>query len=175
MISQETAAAIWNAYREIATAEKLLVDYAKVLERRDAYITQMTTLGESIVSRGVKIGVPDVGQESQFVDVSPDIVRDAIQRHIERQRVFLVKLNEQARVELAADAVGGTETAESVDLPRKIVDTLGLSSKSYERFAETMGNDPVFPWENIGFQRQAAWRAAVILAVEAALRHAGVA
>lgn len=182
MVSQETAAAIWSAYREIAAAEKLLTDLAEE-QRRASLDKHAPTLKDAFGHRRhLQLGVPTGESAHRLFDVRPTLADSVIRAHIGNQRAALAEANERARVELAADVrppVAGdrNEAAPKVvgELCMSIVDDLDLPQKAYERYLENLQNTPARDdWWEISSEKRAAWRAAVLVAVEAALRHAGV-
>ncbi len=103
MISQATAARIWNCYREIAAAEKLLADMAAERKKHpdDPY-------GESLPDvfgrrRSLQLGVPSGPACHTCLDVSPDLGESCIRAHIAHKQAELVEANEEARIELGTE------------------------------------------------------------------------
>ena len=179
MVSQETAAAIWSAYREIAAAEKLLTDLAEE-QRRASLDKHAPTLKDAFGHRRhLQLGVHTGESAHRLFDVRPMLADSVIRAHIGNQRAALAEANERARLELAADVPPANGSAgatpESMDLAGKLVDSQGLASKMYERHVEASERDGRPTWNCLADRDRAAWRAAAVLAVEAALRHAGVA
>ena len=102
MITKETCAAIWGAYREIETAEKLLADMQaerdKQFGEEDKYApTLKDAFGRA---RHLQLGIPSGGNGHRLFDVSPSLADSVIRVHIEKKRAELVEANERARIEL---------------------------------------------------------------------------
>lgn len=100
MITQETAVRIWNAYREIETAEKLLAEMAERIKwgddpnPRDAFGNR----------RCLQLGIPSGENSCRLYDVQPTLALSVIRAHIAAQRATLAEANEQARIELGSAA-----------------------------------------------------------------------
>lgn len=98
MISLETAAAIWNCYREINVGAKLLADLEEALEQRDDNPNPRDAFGRQ---RPFSLGVPSGSDSSQrMFDVAPRLAVSVIRAHIAEKRRELIVANEQARIEL---------------------------------------------------------------------------
>ncbi len=100
MITRDTAADIWNAYREIEVGEKLLAD---MKSQREMMPMRVFTAWAS------KLQLPhttkSVAQSRRvFVhmhqDVSPTLAESVIRAHIQNKRAELAEINERARIEL---------------------------------------------------------------------------
>ena len=103
MITQETASLIWNAYREIAAAEKLLTDMAE----KQKWVNDKTaaTLKDAFGrEQHLQLGIPSGENGHQLYRVSPVLAVSVIRAHIEGKRKELVEANERARIELASAA-----------------------------------------------------------------------
>lgn len=100
MISQETASRIWQAYREIATSEKLLNDMKEARERERSGEYEPTLKDSFGHRRQLQLGVPSGPNSSRLFDVSPVLAKSIIQAHIEHKKAELAEANEQARIEL---------------------------------------------------------------------------
>lgn len=100
MISRETAANIWNAYREIEAGEKLLADMAKIRETERTDRLAPTLKDAFGVRRQLQLGIPSGENGHRLLDVSPVLAESCIRAHIERKRAELAEANEQARIEL---------------------------------------------------------------------------
>lgn len=103
MITQETASAIWSAYREIAAAEKLLADMDEIRNQpfsdRDKYAP---TLKDAFGRRQhLQMGIPSGENGHRIFEVSPVLAESVIRAHIAKQKVVLVEANERARIELS--------------------------------------------------------------------------
>jgi hypothetical protein len=101
MISQETAAMIWNAYREIAAAEKLLADMEKEASFRRQDQKYLPVLKDAFGDRrNLQLGIPSGDNSHRLFDVRPSLADAVIRAHIEHKRAELAEANERARVEL---------------------------------------------------------------------------
>lgn len=105
MISQETAAMIWNAYREIAAAEKLLADMEKELRFRQENAKNLPVLKDAFGDRrNLQLGIPSGDSGHRLFDVRPSLADAVIRAHIEHKRAELAEANERARIELTGGA-----------------------------------------------------------------------
>lgn len=105
MITRETAARIWECYREIETAEKLLEDMAEAAKnnRGDDHAE---TLNDAFGHRrDLQLGVPSGHNSHRLFGVAPELAKSVIRAHVAAKQAELVEANEQARVELAAATV----------------------------------------------------------------------
>lgn len=109
MITKETAARIWNCYREIDVSQKLLDDLERSLKEHEGqpYAGSLPdTFGRL---RGLQLGVPSGEKSHRLFEVEPGLAQSVIRVHIENKRAELTAANEQARIEL--DAQRKTEAA----------------------------------------------------------------
>jgi hypothetical protein len=108
MITQKTAARIWTAYREIATAEKLLDDMAEEeAERSPMDEKHAPTLRDAFGRRRhLELGVPSGDDCHRIFDVHPELAKSVIRAHIAAKQAELVEANEQARNELLSPIEG---------------------------------------------------------------------
>lgn len=102
MISRDTAAAIWNAYREIEAGEQLLADMAKERERLSVDKHAPTLRDAFGRVRQLQLGIPSGENSHRLLDVSPTLAESVIRAHIQNKRAALAEVNEQARIELGA-------------------------------------------------------------------------
>jgi len=104
MVTKETAAMIWSAYREIESGEKLLADIEK--ERKSVQADQHApTLRDAFGRvRQLQLGIPSGENAHRLFDVSPVLAESVIRAHIENKRAELQQANERARIELSATA-----------------------------------------------------------------------
>lgn len=105
MITPETAAAIWSAYREIAAGEKLLADMAaeqeKPFSEKDKYApTLHDAFGRQ---RHLELGVPSGQSGHRIFQVAPELAESVIRAHIGKKKSELVEANERARIELGTE------------------------------------------------------------------------
>lgn len=104
MISKDTAAAIWNAYREIEAGEQLLSDMTKERARTDADKRAPTLRDAFGQKRQLQLGIPTGDNSHRLLDVSPVLAESMIRAHIANKHAELAEANERARVELGAPA-----------------------------------------------------------------------
>jgi hypothetical protein len=101
MITRDTAAAIWNAYREIEAAEKLLADMTQERERLSVDKHAPTLRDAFGRVRQLQLGIPHGESGHRLLDVSPVLAESVIRAHIQNKRAELAEANERARIELA--------------------------------------------------------------------------
>lgn len=115
MITQETAAAIWNAYREIAAAEKLLADMEA--ESKWEHDKTAPVLKDAFGrKRNLQLGIPSGENSHRLFDVPMQLAGSVIRAHIAAKQTELTVANERARIELneqneTSPSVGATDTA----------------------------------------------------------------
>ena len=100
IIKKETAAKIWQCYREIEAAEKLLQDME---ERRKKYPgDEYAQKLENAFGRGqnLQLGIPSGENSHSLFNVSPDLAGAVIRSHVAAKKAELIKVNEQAGIEL---------------------------------------------------------------------------
>lgn len=100
MITQETAAAIWHAYREIEAANKLLADSKEIRERDRLDKTAPTIRDAFGHPRHLQLGIPSGENGHRILQVSPVLAESVIRAHIENKRAELAETQERARIEL---------------------------------------------------------------------------
>jgi len=98
MITQETAERIWNAYREIAAAEKLLEDIK--IEMKNLYLDKFAPHLSFGKSRNLQLGIPTGENSHRLFNVSPVLAESVIRAHMANKDAELVEANVQARIEL---------------------------------------------------------------------------
>jgi len=100
MIAKETAARIWNCYREIETAHKLL-EKMEVLKNKYPHDPTAQKLKDAFGrAQDLQLGVPSGENSHRLFSVSPELGKSVIESHIARKQAELVDANEQARIEL---------------------------------------------------------------------------
>jgi len=102
MITQQTCAAIWSAYREIDAAEKLLADMKTEREKpfaeRDRHApTLKDAFGQK---RHLQLGIPSGENSHRIYDAAPELAESVIRAHIAKKKAELTEANERARIEL---------------------------------------------------------------------------
>ena len=103
MITQETAAIIWQCYREIEAAKKLLVDME---EKRKQYPDQpyeqkiKDAFGRA---QDLQLGIPSGERQHTLYAVSPKLAESVIRAHIATKEADLVTANERARIEMEGE------------------------------------------------------------------------
>ena len=100
MITKETCAAIWAAYREIEGGEGLLADMKNERERARTDAKAPTLRDSFGRVRQLQLGIPSGENAHRLFDVSPALAESVIRAHIENKRAELVEANERARIEL---------------------------------------------------------------------------
>jgi hypothetical protein len=105
MITQETAAMIWQAYREIETGEKLLADMIKERAKLDVDRHAPTLRDAFGRVRQLQLGIPSGENSHRLLDVSPVLAESIIRAHIQNKRAELAEVGERARVECNAPGV----------------------------------------------------------------------
>jgi len=100
MITKETAARIWNCYREIETAHKLL-ENMDVLKKKYPHDPSAQKLKDAFGrAQDLQLGVPSGENSHRLFGVSPELGRSVIESHIAKKQAELIEANEQARIEL---------------------------------------------------------------------------
>lgn len=100
MITQQTAADIWQCYREIEAGKKLLQDME---ERKKAYpLDKYAQHLKDAFGRGqsLQLGIPCGENGHRLLDVAPRLALSVIQAHIAEKKKELVDANERARIEV---------------------------------------------------------------------------
>lgn len=100
MITQKTAARIWDCYREIGAAEKLLEDMAEAAKQnRDEPFPErlQDAFGRR---RPLQLGVPSGKDSHRIFNVAPNLAESVIRAHIANKKAELIEANEQARIEI---------------------------------------------------------------------------
>lgn len=103
MITQDTAAALWTAHREIITGEKLLADMRAEREKPFADREKHApTLKDAFGHRRqLQLGIPSGESGHRIFDVSPQLAESVILAHIANKKAELAEVNERARIELS--------------------------------------------------------------------------
>ena len=104
MISQDTASRIWSCYREIETAETLLVDLERTAQAYPFDASAPSIKDAFGRKQHLQLGIPCGENTSRLYDVPPQLAKSVILAHIAAKRAELVEANEQARIELQSDA-----------------------------------------------------------------------
>lgn len=106
MISQKTAADIWNAYRELEAAHKLLENMAKASTSWGRPDPLAPTIRDSFGRlQHFQLGIPMGDSGHTLYNVSPPLAEACIRAHIAHKQAELVELRERARIELQAGEV----------------------------------------------------------------------
>ena len=102
MITQETASAIWQAYREIECGEKLLADMKAELDAPfSEHDKHLPTLKDAFgKSRHLQLGIPSGSNGHRLFNVAPELAGSVIRAHISIKKAELAEANERARIEL---------------------------------------------------------------------------
>jgi len=100
MITKETAARIWECYREISAANKLLEDM-KMVKDQCSFGEHERRLKDAFGTRqDLQLGIPSGENSHRLFNVSPTLAKSVITAHIGHKKAELTEANEQARVEL---------------------------------------------------------------------------
>lgn len=104
MITQETAAMIYRAFREIEAGEKLLADMKEIREREGLNKFEPSIKDAFGRPRHLQLGIPSGENGHRILDVSPVLAESVIRAHIENKRAELAEVQERARIELEGGA-----------------------------------------------------------------------
>lgn len=111
MITQATAARIWNCYREIAAAEKLLADMSEEEAKRPGDRHEPELRDVFGRRQKLQLGVPSGENGHRLFDVDAELAKSVIRAHIAKKESELVSANEQARIELDTQSPRGPQDA----------------------------------------------------------------
>lgn len=101
MITQQTAAEIWHAYRDIEAGEKLLADMKEIRERQNLDKTAPTIKDGFGRPRHLQLGIPSGENGHRILDLSPVLAESVIRAHIHNKRAELAEVQEKARIEIS--------------------------------------------------------------------------
>lgn len=101
MITQETAACIYRAYREIEAGEKLLTDMETIRKAQGLDKTAPTIRDAFGRPQHLQLGIPSGENGHRILDVAPELAESVIRAHIAKKRAELAEVQERARIELA--------------------------------------------------------------------------
>jgi hypothetical protein len=99
ILSMESAAAVWNAHREIAVGEKLREQMLEAMKRGEDP-NPVDPFGRQ---RKCSFGVPSGDNCQRMLDVEPKLAIAVIDGHIANNRRELLEACIAARIELGAD------------------------------------------------------------------------
>ena len=99
MITQETAAEIWHAYREIETGHKLLEDTKDALAKAFDKTAPLIKDAQGR-PRHLELGIPSSENSRRLFNVPVQIAESIIRLHIAEKQKELVLAMEKARIEL---------------------------------------------------------------------------
>ncbi|MFA9286088.1 hypothetical protein ACCQ08_14980 [Comamonas sp. SY3] len=105
MITQETAALIYQAYREIESGLKILEDMKTIRERQGLDKHAPTIKDAFGRPRHLQLGIPSGENSHRVLDVDPVLAESVIRAHIENKRAELASVQERARIELQSPAI----------------------------------------------------------------------
>jgi len=101
MITRDTAAKIWNAYREIETAENLLNELQEI-KKKNGIDKNAPSLSDAFGRRkDFEFGIPMGDNGHRLFKVNPSLAESVIKAHIANKKSELAEANEQARIELS--------------------------------------------------------------------------
>lgn len=107
LITIETAASIWKAHREIATATAMLAE----LRDKKKWREDPNPLDAFGRRRPYTLGIPSGDNGHQLVDLSPELALHIIEAHISRKQSELIEVCARAALELSGDLPAKTEAA----------------------------------------------------------------
>lgn len=109
MIQQKTAAAIYQAHREIEAGQQLLTDLAAEKER--CKFSEMEPRIEDVFGRRrrFQLGIPTGNDSHRLLSVSAALAESVIRAHIAETEAELAKLNEIALIEASTQSRAGKE------------------------------------------------------------------
>lgn len=101
MITQETAGRIWNCYREMHAAEKLLEEMEETAKRYERDVRAEKVKDAYGRYGNLTLGVPSGDSSHRMFEVAPALAKSVILAHIANKKAELAEANEQARIELS--------------------------------------------------------------------------
>ena len=105
MIKRETAAKIWNSYREIETAQDLLIELQKIKSEFEIDKNSPSLKNAFGRLKHFEMGIPSGENAHRLFTVSPVLAESVIRSHIATKLSELAEANEQARIELEINKV----------------------------------------------------------------------
>lgn len=96
MITQDTAAKIWNCYREIEACKKLQADLKEAGKFGEAQ-TLKDVFGRG---RNLELGIPSGDNSHRILQLRPKLAEIIIHAHIKEVESDLIAMNELARHEI---------------------------------------------------------------------------
>lgn len=100
MITQETAARIYNLYSEIEGGKMLLEDMDKIRENENLRKYEPTIKDAFGRRQHLQLGIPSGASCHQLLMVSPQLGESIIKAHIAKIESELIEAQEQAKLEL---------------------------------------------------------------------------
>ena len=104
MITQETAALIYRAYREIESGQKLLEDMKSIRESQGLDKHAPTIKDAFGRPKHLQLGIPSGENSHRILDVDPVLAESVIRAHIKNKQAELATVQECARIELLGPA-----------------------------------------------------------------------
>jgi hypothetical protein len=101
MISQQTAGELWNCYREIEVAKKLLADLEQSADEFRDDVRRETVKDAFGRHKRLTLGVPSGDNSQRLLDVSPRLAVAVINSHIAEKHRQLAELQEVATLEIS--------------------------------------------------------------------------
>jgi hypothetical protein len=95
MLTQKTAAALYNCHQQIINAEKLLTETRKIVDREET--TLRDAFGRNVGT--LELGVPSGGGGHRIFNVDFDLAAIIIEGQVEKYKIQLKALNELAKSE----------------------------------------------------------------------------
>jgi len=100
MITKETAVNIWEAYREIEVANKLLSNMEEIRESERIPDDAPTLKNVFGMREHFQLGIPTGENSTRLFGVKPKLAESVIRAHIAEKKAELASANERARIEL---------------------------------------------------------------------------
>lgn len=104
MLTPETAADVWECYREIRVSEKLLADMEETKKENDREGHEPRLKDAFGRERQLQLGVPSGENGHRIFGLSHKLAVSVIKAHIANKRAELVSANERARIECLAES-----------------------------------------------------------------------
>jgi hypothetical protein len=100
IIRQETAAKIWQCYREIKAGKKLLQDMEELKEKHSTNPHAQHLKDAFGRGRNLQLGIPMGEDGHSLFGVSPELAKSVIKAHIANKEAELIAVNEEAHIEM---------------------------------------------------------------------------
>lgn len=153
MLTQETAARVWQAYREIETAKKLLSDMQEIREREKDRLGRIDKHAPTLKDafgrlQHLQLGIPSGENGHRLLDVAPELGESVIRAHIAKMEARLTEANEQARLELIPTKEKTISVAAQMDMHGNPGQSQNIGEDCFKDYPECYGQKGVltFTW-----------------------------